>query len=369
MTKKQIAKLIIFPTILILITCLLSVILCHPGTYGELNYSLFYKEKNLDVVFVGPSTIYNNFMPTEAYKNYGYTSYNYAGAGQTINVTKYAISEVVRVQKPQLVVVELNSVSYTTSVMEDVRVREFLSSIPNSANKKRIMKELNLDKDMSYKLKLLHYHSNWRNPAEVLSGAVCNLYKLQNKKSVFKGWATIDRIFNPDAYNVLPFTDEKMPITEENEVKLRSLLDYCASLKDQQFMFVRYPRWTVEDLNPNSQKQANYIRDILTEYGFEYEDFSQDFIENQCDIYKDFSDHEHLNYLGATKFTKYLSEKILNNYEININHSEKEKADWDTWSQECFNYAQKVKTSLETNPKSRYLSEFNYYAETLGIKV
>lgn len=369
MIKKQIAKLIIFPIILILITFLLSLILCHPGTYGELNYSLFYREQNLDVVFVGPSVVYNNFIPTQAYKNYGYTSYNYAGAGQTLDVTRYSISEVVRTQKPQLIVVELNSASYTTQVMEEVRLREFLDSIPNSSNKKKILKETKKDKDLSFKIKILNYHSNWRNPANIGGGAICNLYNIQNKKSVFKGWTTIERIFNPDAYTILPFTDEKTPITEENEQKLRNLLDYCASLEDQQFMFVRYPRWTVQDLNPDAQKQANYVRDIIAEYGYEYEDFSQDFISTQCDIYLDFSDHEHLNYFGATKFTNYLSQKILDKFEININHSEKEKEDWNFWAEECYNYAQKLKTGLETNPNERYYSEFNYYADKLGIKL
>ncbi len=364
MKKSQIAKIVIFPITLILVTYIVSVILCCPGTFGAMNYATFYHEpkNSLDVVFVGPSTVYDDFIPTYAYEKYGYTSYNYASAGQTISVTKYSISEIIRMQNPQLIVVDLNSVSYTTEEKEEISLREFIDSIPNSNNKKRIRKETGTDKDISFDIKLLQYHNNWKDPASVGTNAIFNIYKMSNKKSYLKGFCSVGKIWSQEGYEIVDMDDQTYPIGEYNETKLRELIEYCNSLENQKFVFVRYPRFSIQGYNENSHRQANYVRAILAEYGYDYTDFSMD-MADYLDPLNDYADPEHLNYYGARKFTDKMSEFLIDNYGLEENKDEKVKNEWDKNLNKVNDFYEKLSNMLDTSPIQDpiYISECNIF--------
>ncbi len=70
----------------------------------------FYKEpKNtIDVMMIGASEVYADYSATEAWKNYGYTSYSLGVSGVPGSLYKSMLREALTRQHPKVVVFEVN---------------------------------------------------------------------------------------------------------------------------------------------------------------------------------------------------------------------------------------------------------------------
>ena len=124
----------------------------------------------------------------------------------------------------------------------------------------------------------------------------------------------------PDISNV---TGE-LPLEEESEKILLSIMEKCRE-KNQEVLFVLSPFQVSEEL----QMKANYMKRIVEEQGFRFLDCNRCAGEMGLDFGVDFFDKRHTNAIGADKFSKYLGEYILKNYDIDTEHSPAVAASWD----------------------------------------
>ena len=78
--------------------------LYRPVTTSRMNVCGFYAEpeNSLDVVYVGGSACYRYWEPLKAWKDYGFTSYNFATDAIQPQVIKYILEEIQKTQKPFL---------------------------------------------------------------------------------------------------------------------------------------------------------------------------------------------------------------------------------------------------------------------------
>lgn len=81
------------------------------GIYGEPRHSL-------DIIEIGNSNIGSSFSPMELWKEYGYTGYNCAEAGQTIFEAYNMLSEVLACQKPKVVILDSDGIFPTGGSMD-----------------------------------------------------------------------------------------------------------------------------------------------------------------------------------------------------------------------------------------------------------
>ncbi|MBQ8092757.1 MAG: hypothetical protein IJ242_04185, partial [Clostridia bacterium] len=105
-------KLMVFICILILIMAALSNVFLRKETL--VRYGGFLEQpKNHDVLIVGDSHSVNGIYPMQLWKDYGITSYNLSGIGNTLPVTYWVTRLALDRMTPKVVVIGVKDVGYT----------------------------------------------------------------------------------------------------------------------------------------------------------------------------------------------------------------------------------------------------------------
>lgn len=392
LTAKRAAKCFTFSAILLVLIVIMDTLLVGTFSAAQRNVPLFYNEKqeSLDVVLVGPSSIYRGFMPTIAFEEQGFTSYNYSTSYQPITAQPAIISEIIRTQTPKVIVVEINSSIYVD--LEEVsrlRLQEIIDNIPDQQIRLELTKlYIGEENILSQYIRLINYHGNWTHADWILSGfpLIINEYINNAIPSVLKGWASNKRekdlsMFVEVTQNILAEeTIEKQyqELYEYNETKLRELLDFCAKVREEtgiEFMFMRSPRLIDYDAETDSytkditcSKESHYMMNTVgkiveEEYNFNYVDLVysmfdiEDLEGNKLDFATDYYDFDHLNYYGAKKYTSFLAKFLVDTYNIVPSHSQDTVEVWE----ECCLKARTVYAHLEASEKSFEATEFTAY--------
>jgi hypothetical protein len=66
-----------------------------------------HKKKTLDVVFLGTSHVYAGISNWQLWNEHGIASYNFSNSSQSLQMTYFMLEEVIRTQKPELIVIDL----------------------------------------------------------------------------------------------------------------------------------------------------------------------------------------------------------------------------------------------------------------------
>ena len=75
---------------------------------SDTRYASFFAEKNqIDVFFLGSSHVRYGFFPMELWNDYGITSYNLSGNGNTIPVSYWTLVNALDYQIPKVVVMDI----------------------------------------------------------------------------------------------------------------------------------------------------------------------------------------------------------------------------------------------------------------------
>lgn len=126
----------------------------------------FYKEpKNtIDVMMIGASEVYADYSATEAWKNYGYTSYSLGVSGAPGSLYKSMLREALTRQHPKVVVFEVNGFLQNDSYYErTVKLHSWIDNIHNEENRLDTIKEIvPKDEQDNFRNPLKLYHSNWK---------------------------------------------------------------------------------------------------------------------------------------------------------------------------------------------------------------
>lgn len=299
----------------------------------------FYQEQHdsLDVVFIGASDIYTSFMPGRAYEKYGFTSYVLASESITSEGVKTAVKEAVRTQHPGMIVVEANAFLYGNSNNDanQAYIHKFFDNLPLTVNKlDYILNQVPVDQRWEYIFPLIKYHGLWTEFPERIYMTANNLWLDVRGFNYFKGFTTTAKVFKPTVKSKndeLPFEDGMLDLDPKLEAQLIDLLEYCQN-NNVKIMFVRAPHFVI-DKTYDRVKRSNTMAMIVNEYGFPYYSAEMEAVEPELNIdeNKDFYNEDHMNVYGALKFTDYLSERIVNYEELEIDPLTKDQRD--TWKE------------------------------------
>ena len=100
--------------------------------------------------------------------------------------------------------------------------------------------------------------------------------------------------------------------------------------EDLEVLFVISPFRITKD----EQKKVNYMKRIVEEQGVRFLDCNRCVDDIGIDYDMDFYNRNHVNSIGAEKFSRYLGEYILENYDIDAAHSPEVTASWDKAAEE-----------------------------------
>ncbi len=311
----------------------------RPVTDSRKNICGFYAEEanTLDVVYVGGSVCYYYYQPLRSFHDYGFTSYDFGTDALQPQVVKYEIKEIYKTQSPQLLIIDLTPFLYGTrqSSVEDVinmeRVAPFRNVSDNmkySLNRFEMIEECapSSEEKWTYHFDLSKYHSLLSQFADGDNYQ----YILNEKKLITKGFAYHDET-RYVSLDVPQNKDEITAVDERLEIILGDLLAFLKE-NNQETLFVVTPSGDYAE----HVGEYNYMKQMILEKGFDYLCIMDCLDEVGLDGERGFRDNEHVNLLGADKYSIYLGEYLNNHYELPDKRNDDKYSSWnedyETWN-------------------------------------
>lgn len=268
----------------------------------------YYREKtDIDVIFVGSSTVHSGVSPMTLYKEYGISSYTRSNSSQVIALSYYMAEDAVKRNKPKLVVCDVGFIYQDFDFVDEGASRKALDSMRWSKSKSDAIKELMDESEnyIDYVFPILRFHSRWNDlSSEDLK------YLIYKPSVTYNGQLLRFDTVSPDVdYN--PYMLEEGTVAgDENMAYLKKLCELCKN-NDIDLLFIKMPM-----IEGNySRSLDKQVSDFASENGTLYHNFIEDF--DEIGLTKDeFADGHHLNSIGAEKYSKVLGQYIKDNYDI-----------------------------------------------------
>ncbi|MDO4188407.1 MAG: hypothetical protein Q4D29_05390 [Lachnospiraceae bacterium] len=292
----------------------------------------FYREKTpLDVVFVGSSTVHAGISPMTLYKEGGLRAYDRSNSSQVIALSYYMAKEAIRCNKPKLIVCEVGFIYQEDDYVDEGSSRKSLDGMKWSKEKVDAIKAMIGEEEhfIDYVFPILRFHSRWNDLcAEDIK------YLLYKPTVTYNGqllqFKTIsdDKIYDP--YGL----EEGTIATERSMYYLQKLVDLCNE-NDVELALIKLPM-----INGNwCNSIDDQIQSFADKNGVLYKNFIDDFDSIGFNMHEDFTDGQHMNSIGAEKFTKVLYGFLNDNYSVLDKSSEETKPDIFVKKLNNYNYA------------------------------
>lgn len=300
MMKKNILKSIIFCAILALLLGVCQFLLKPKSEEREFlvenansNRIQFEGDDSIDVLITGDSLSYRAFIPMEIWNEAGITTYDCGTSGQSLDETYDYLVEILKYQKPKMVILEANC------ILRGITVEEYTMH------------------KSSMTLPLLRYHDRWK-PEEETELVLTENTNLATvfipTRDVLRGFIYSDVVVPSTNYvNYMERDIKEMSIPEMNKIALKAIADLCEQ-HGVKLVCISSP----------SVKCCTYSRDfaikkLVEEYGIDYYDLNLGRAKAKIGIdwTTDTSDGgDHLNMKGALKVTSYVTEILVNDYQM-----------------------------------------------------
>lgn len=295
-------------------------------------------EGTVDVALIGASEVYTGFSSAHAYDAFGFTSYPYASESITAEGTLLALKEIVRTQKPKLVVIEPNAYLYKKDKNErhDAHIHKLVDNVPLSGNKlDYIRRNATGDEAYEYVFPLIKYHGMWteypKQGKKVLNSIeqdIRDAFYLKGFRTTIGKFLPSEKVLN----DKLPAETKTEKLNPNYEKQLRELLDYCRS-QQLNVVFMRTPHLVIKDTYGRFKRSCR-AAEIVAEYGYDYLNLERDWETTGIDLHTDFYNYDHLNIYGTMKFTDCVCKILQTKYNIGrhvfSDGQDAVKTDWDT---------------------------------------
>lgn len=293
----------------------------HQYSSHEVRVKNFFALENntIDVVNIGASEIYTGFSPEHLWKNYGITSYNLATAGAPMGLAENQIKAIKERQNPKLIVISLNGLQYNDKrANAEGYLRMWIDNMPNSSIRDEAIEKLVIGDKLSYKYKILKYHSNILRFVESFELTKMEILAKHNKERLIAngidGMASQNREFieKDDVRNMREF-NETSPLLPKTKKQLDDLIEFLKKEDIKNVIFVNMPVYYSKTSNRGlkTRRRINEGMNLLKKEGFEVLDLSLEMDEIGLDSKKDFYNWGHLNVIGQRKMTDYFAKKVL----------------------------------------------------------
>ena len=320
---KYLVKGIIFTVILIALIHLTNRLLIPkyyftniwPTTSG---LSGFYQMErdSIDVLFLGSSVAEAQFIPQVLYNDYGIRSYNLACEQQNLVTSYYWLKEVLRFQKPSVVIVDTYMLfpinNYEPLNSAESCTRKAMDSMKWSSVKWDAVHDICYydpkQSLMSYYFPNIRYHTRWSHLSEEDF-----TFAEMEKHYELKGYAPLTGQLRN--YDFIPFSASDSNEREEMVTLMREYLDRIVELCDENditLILVKTPA-VAEDI-----KKYNTVTDFAVERNIDFLDFNEETYYNDCGFVfaRDMNDDVHANIWGAEKLSHYMADKLYNDFGI-----------------------------------------------------
>lgn len=323
-------------------------------------FKAFYaEEKNtVDVAYIGTSASNRYFINPKAYNDEGITVFTVATMGMPMFFVPEIVDETEKRQDPKLYIFELRWFDKKREQITDAHIRRVTDNLRPSMNKltaidktmtfmdgsKGMLGDIT-DSKADYLFPIIKYHGR------LVQGTLTrDDWKLTSSRNRTKGYV-MSRSTTKQV-NQLPgrISEKRGSLSEEAEQALSELLDWCDGMdKDKKVLFVLSPYSVKEDSMP----RFNTAIDTVKERGYDVINFNTAEMYSRLglDWDKDFYNSKHVNYLGAEKYTDWLTSYLKKNYELEDHRGDPA---YQSWEEAYRTYRGYVKKGIVTVEEKNY---------------
>lgn len=317
-------------------------------------FKAFYaeEENTVDVAYFGTSASNRYFINPKAFHDQGISSFTLATMGMPLFYVPNLIDEVNKTQDPELYIIELRWVDKERDQITDAHIRRVTDNMKMSENRidaidksfdymdgsTGMLGDITYNK-IEYVLPIIKYHG--RLAQENMTPGD---FKLTSSKNQTKGYVLSPSTTKQVNQFMSRLSDEREPLSEMAETALNEVLDYCDSLpEDKEVLFVLSPYSVKKPQMP----KFNTAMDMVKERGYTVINFNTPEMYEELDIDwdHDFYNSKHVNYIGAEKYTSWLSEYIKENYDLEDHRGDSRYESWETAYEAYCDY---VKDGIQT---------------------
>lgn len=304
---------------------LLTLLACHnvlllKSEDGISQCRSLYKQKkdSIDVLFLGSSRIFCNVRTGILWDEYGIASYDLGGAETTMMSSFYHLSEALKTQHPEVVVLEVSVPVLRPTLFPPLFWVED-NTYGMKWNRNRIEATRIQTVEEEFKQAVIPLSTMHERYKELVEDDFID----RNNSIDYKGFderVTVTPSAAPEASDVT----ERTPISEMSEEYLRRIIALCRE-KNTPLMFMVAPYCaTIE-----KQGMFNYMADIAEENGVPYIDFNRYYEDFGMDYSCDMADEFHLNTTGSVKFSSYIGKILKDRYSLPDHRGDIKYASWD----------------------------------------
>lgn len=336
--------------IFLIVCALLFVYLNSVFTIGDTDASReifedFYEqeEESIDVMYMGTSATNRYYNTTKAFHDEGIAAYNLAVMGMPMMFVPQLLDEVEKTQDPQLYIIELRNVLKSKNEVTDAHIRRVTDSMKVSSNKFDAIRtameytegatgELsNIDDGLlDYYVPIIKYHGR------LLSGDISfsDVIPVSGQIPV-QGYVLSPKTLTQKTQKESVLSEERTPLAPEMAEALENTLNACDAL-DKDVFFVLAPY----SIKAGDAAKLNTAKDMVESHGYTVLDFNDPeiFAATGIDRATDFYNSKHVNYLGAEKYTDYLTAYIKANYLIPDRRGDEKYNLWEEGYEKYLNY-------------------------------
>lgn len=343
---KPIIKILSFSLIFSILLFVLSYI-AKPEGYNLEHIQGFYaeKENSMDVVYIGGSATFVYYAPLKSWDDHGIVSFDYATDTIQAELYKTMIKEVLKTQKPKLIIIDARAFQYRdkdnlgAQPPGEVSYRNYLTGMRLSQNKidfinQNVGVRIDDNDKLSYYFDLIKYHDN------IVSCGSTNIkMMLGTYKEPYNGFFFFPQVKKIKQYDFK--TEEEKAVSKDTEAILIDLLDYMDST-DIDYLFT---------VSPYAEKKEhkmtfNYVQKIIEERGYKFIDCNEYTEQMDLDYSTNFYNENHVNIFGAEKYTDFLNQYILKNYSIPNRKDDANYSFMNTYLSDWNNEVEKTKAEI-----------------------
>lgn len=346
--KRIIGFFIFIFVLLVSIHFLQTWMIGESGPIQRMNAFYQLPDNQIDVVFMGASHVDYAIMPYSIWEQSGIPSFNYAQPAQNMWVTWHYLNELLKTQKPKVIFLETRYLYVFNHEKKQQDDHSFFSIDAMKWSETRWKASLDAytrKKLVPYTLfPISNYHLIWMKYIEtskrILSGNYVQPKKILSPQYTM-GYQYRSEVFKYQPSVELSYSTLSSPhgsieyISGDNLLYFNLFVEKCKKENIQIVLFkVPYPG------------AENDLMEVKTEIGIEliakennlpYLNMGLKAKELGIDWNTDLFDIDHLNVLGAEKFTKYITEYLLNHHDslqLIDKRSVAEYANWNIASEE-----------------------------------